>query len=372
MKVVFYLDNLKSGGVQRRTMRLLKGLVDHDINRNLVIKLVINQTDGENFNLVPPSVNLCVLGNLSGKKLQRSLGEALMKANPDIVVSCMGQQFIQAVKYKFRLSKTCRWYIIQAVPVNLLANNWVSNLIRRLAMYWFYPKADNIICVSDEVKATVDNLHFKLKRKSITIYNPVVSHNLLSLANEPVTHRFFSNGNTVLVAAGRLNIQKDYNTLIKAFAKLKALTLESDFSCKLLVLGNGELHEELQALINSLDLNDDIDLVGFVDNPYKYINKADLFVMSSLWEGLPNAMIEALAIGKPIVSTDCIAGPREILKNGKFGTLVPTKNPEAFAEGILDELAKKRNVTELAERGWMFSVKNSAKKYIKLFESGQL
>lgn len=369
MKVVFYLDNLKGGGVQRRTMRLLKGIVEQSEGRFIELNLVINQVAGENINMVPAEVNLHVLGGKAGRQLNDSLESVLISLTPDIVVCCMGQQFIQAIKHKDKLPDSCRWYIIQAVPVNLVANSWFSNLIRNLAIRYFYPKADKVICVSKDVQSTVDRLG--LQRKTLTIYNPVVSENLLDLSNKPAEHDFFSKEYTVLVAAGRLNVQKDYFTLIKAFCLLKKMNA-NNISFKLLILGGGELLEKINSLVNDLGLQDDVDLIGFVDNPYKYIKKSDLFVMSSLWEGLPNAMIEALAIGKKIVSTDCVAGPREILETGKYGTLVPMQNPEALANGIIYELEQNRDTEVLTRRGWMFSVKNSAENYIKLFENGKL
>ena len=369
MKVVFYLDNLKGGGVQRRTMRLLKGIVEQSEGRFIDLNLVINQGAGENINMVPAEVKLHVLGGKAGRQLNDSLESALISLTPDIVVCCMGQQFIQAIKHKGKLLGSCRWYIIQAVPVNLIANSWYSNLIRKLAIRYFYPKADKVLCVSKDVQSTVDRLG--LQRKTLTIYNPVVSENLLDLSNEPAEHEFFSKEHTVLVAAGRLNVQKDYFTLIKAFYLLKKMNA-NNISYKLLILGGGELLEKINSLVCDLGLQDDVDLVGFVDNPYKKIKKSDLFVMSSLWEGLPNAMIEALAIGKKVVSTDCIAGPREILDNGKYGTLVPMQDPEALANGIIYELEQNRDTEVLVRRGWMFSVKNSAENYIKLFENGKL
>lgn len=369
MKVVFYLDNLKGGGVQRRTMRLLKGMVEQSEEHFMELNLIINQGAGENINMVPAEVNLDVLGGKVGRQLNDSLADALISLTPDIVVCCMGQQFIQAIKHKSELPDSCRWYIIQAVPVNLVANSWYSNLIRKLAIRYFYPKADKVICVSKDVQSTVDRLG--LQKKTITIYNPVVSENLLDLSNEPTKHDFFSKEHTVLVAAGRLNVQKDYFTLIEAFYLLKKMNTDNT-SYKLLILGGGELFEKVNSLVCDLGLLNDVDLIGFVDNPYKYIKKSDLFVMSSLWEGLPNAMIEALAIGKKVVSTDCIAGPREILENGKYGTLVPMQDPNALANGIIFELAQARDVDVLINRGWMFSVKNSSNNYIKLFENGKL
>ncbi|MCF2828339.1 MULTISPECIES: glycosyltransferase [unclassified Pseudoalteromonas] len=370
MNVVFYLDDLFGGGVQRRTMRLLQGIKDNDTENALNVHLIVNQPGGENKAMVPKQVTYHTLGGVSGKQLKSELGAQLISLNPDIVVCCMGQQFIQALKHRARLPKDCRWYVIQAVPVKLIAYSWLKNKIRTLAIKLFYPQADKVLCVSDDVRITVANLSSALQKKAHTIYNPVVSENLLTLAQEHVEHPFFDSNNIVLVAAGRLNVQKDYGTMLQAFALLTQQHPDKPF--KLLILGNGELEEQLKTHIEALGIADKVDLYGFTDNPYKFIRKADLFVMSSLWEGLPNAMVESLAIGKPVVSCDCVAGPREILKDGQLGTLVPMQNPQAFADGIIAELQQNRDTQALQARGWEFSVNNAAKKYIALFKNAEL
>lgn len=368
MNIVFYLDNLNDGGVQRRTMRLLGGLVNEASSSITQVHLIINEPNGANINLVPDDVILHVLGGGKGKILSYNLKKKLVEIGPDVITCCMGQQFIQVIKNRKYLSNSCKYYIIQAVPVDLVANNWLKNLARRVAMRYFYLMADKIICVSNEVKETVDRLSLKLKSKTITIYNPVVSNNLIDLSQKQVEHSFFSSKNTLLVAAGRLNVQKDYFTLIHAFE----IALKSNSKLRLIILGGGELYEALNNVVNKKCLAEYIDLVGFVDNPYSYIAKADLFVMSSLWEGLPNAMIEAMALGKKVVSTDCIAGPREILENEKFGTLVRVKDAEEFAKGISKELLIQRDIQQIKNRGWQFSVTNATKNYIQLFKTGTL
>ncbi|MCG7569878.1 glycosyltransferase [Pseudoalteromonas sp. CNC9-20] len=370
MNVVFYLDDLFGGGVQRRTMRLLQGIKDNDHNDELNVHLIVNQPGGENKAMVPTRVSYHTLNGVTGSQHTKALGEMLTALRPDIVVCCMGQQFIQALKHKASLPKACRWYVIQAVPVKLIAYSWLRNKIREIGIRKFYPKADKVLCVSDDVRATVAQLSSSLDELAHTIYNPVVSENLLTLSQEPVEHPFFDSGNIVLVAAGRLNVQKDYGTMLDAFALLTAKHPERSF--KLLILGDGELREQVSSQIQRLGIDDNVDLVGFTDNPYKYISRADLFVMSSLWEGLPNAMIESLAIGKPVVSTECVAGPREILLDGSLGTLVPMQDPQAFADGIISELQQSRDKQALQARGWEFSVNNAANKYIKLFKDAKL
>ena len=187
---------------------------------------------------------------------------------------------------------------------------------------------------------------------------------MLELANKE-SNPFVQFNGINAVAVGRLNIQKDYKTMIYSVEKI--IQVKPDFI--LHIIGSGELLNELKTLVSDLDLDNNIIFHGFVHNPYPYLKHSDLFLMSSLWEGLPNAMIEALALGTQVVSTDCVAGPREILKDGKYGALVPTKNIEQFSKAILTELSNERCKVSLVKRGRSFSLNHSAEAYVKLVQS---
>jgi glycosyltransferase involved in cell wall biosynthesis len=166
------------------------------------------------------------------------------------------------------------------------------------------------------------------------IHNPIITPSLRYKANEPFEHPWFKPGQpSVIIAVGRLTPQKDFPALISAFAKLRAYRF-----ARLLILGEGEERNNLEKLIVELGLSDDIDMPGFVDNPYPFMKNASVFVLSSRWEGLPTVLGEALYFGVPIVSTDCRSGPREILKEGIYGRLVPVGNPDLLALAIQEAL----------------------------------
>jgi glycosyltransferase involved in cell wall biosynthesis len=135
---------------------------------------------------------------------------------------------------------------------------------------------------------------------------------------------------------------------------------------RLLILGEGKLRPSLTSLAEELDIVEDLAMPGFVDNPFQYFARADLFVLSSRWEGLGNVVIEALACGCPVVSTDCPSGPAEILENGKYGTLVPVGDPEALAAAILKSLDTPMDRQRLRDRGAKFSVENATRQYLDL------
>jgi len=360
MKILFFLENLRSGGVQRRTMRLIGGIQKYAPS-DWSFTLLVNFSEGEHFEHVPEGVHLQVLGDLKGFSLYRSLRSKAVELKPDVVVCCMGRQLLQWLLATCFVSIRSKVIVIQAVPVMLSAYGKLKNTMRSQLMRWLYPKASAVVCVSDAVLATVQKLNAPLAKKAQRIYNPVFDDSMLTLANaQPQIFGNFIGVNAV--AVGRMNVQKDYGTMLRAAAKvIKTLP-----QFHLHILGGGELLQPMQVLARELGVQDHVIFHGYVANPYPYLKQADLFVMSSLWEGLPNSMVEALALGTKVVSTDCIAGPNEILAKGEYGQLVNTGDHQAFAQAVLTEIKQVRDLQVLAQRGRYYSVENSAKAYIKL------
>jgi glycosyltransferase involved in cell wall biosynthesis len=170
------------------------------------------------------------------------------------------------------------------------------------------------------------------------IYNPVITPQIAPLASEPVDHPWFASGEPpVVLGMGRLTTQKDFPTLLQAAAQLRR-----DREFRLLILGEGEDHDQLERLIRELGLTHVASLTGFVKNPFAYLARASLFVLSSAWEALPTVLIEALALGTPVVSTDCQSGPREILDGGRYGRLVPVGDVHALSQAMAETLAVPR------------------------------
>lgn len=167
----------------------------------------------------------------------------------------------------------------------------------------------------------------------------------------------------LIIAVGRLSPEKDYKTLLSAYKKVK-----EQIECRLIILGEGAERTNLLNLANSLDITEYIDLPGFVSNPYAWIARSNLFVLSSRYEGLPTVLIEALACGTPVVSTNCISGPAEILENGKFGDLVPVGDVEALAKAIIHNIRHPRPKDPLMERGNEFSVEVALQAYLDYFQ----
>ena len=198
-----------------------------------------------------------------------------------------------------------------------------------------YAWADQIIAVSQRVADDVMSITGLPAERVRTIYNPVISPELSAQAAEPLEHAWFAPGQpAVILSVGRLTKQKDFATLLRAFARLRAVR-----EARLVILGEGEERPNLIELARQLGISAEVALLGCVANPFPYMKQAAVFVLSSAWEGLPSVLIEALACGCPVVSTNCPGGAAEILSNGRYGRLVPVGDDEKLSDAILAVLA---------------------------------
>jgi glycosyltransferase involved in cell wall biosynthesis len=202
----------------------------------------------------------------------------------------------------------------------------------------FYPWADLITAVSKGVADDLAVMTGVPKGQIQVIYNPVITQDLKRKAMERLDHPWFQPDQPpVVLAAGRLDPQKDFPTLIRAFRRVR----ESN-PARLMILGEGAERPALQTLIRKHELGGHVALPGFVANPYAYMARASVFVLSSRWEGLPTVLIEAMCCGAQVVSTDCPSGPAEILANGQYGRLVPMGDSDALAAAITASLREPR------------------------------
>jgi glycosyltransferase involved in cell wall biosynthesis len=237
---------------------------------------------------------------------------------------------------------------------------FLAPLVRRT-----YAWADAIVAVSDGVADDLSQCAGVPRERITTIYNPIVSPALASQSQAPLDHPWFQPGAPpVVLGIGRLHEQKDFPTLLRAFARVRAQR-----EARLMILGEGKSAEsrtELLALAAQLRVADDVALPGFVTNPFAYLARASVFVLSSAWEGLPSVLIEALACGCPVVSTDCPSGPVEILESGAYGPLVPVGDDVALADAILSVLHTPPDRDWLRARGAIFGVDDVVDRYLEV------
>ena len=225
-----------------------------------------------------------------------------------------------------------------------------------------YPCADAVVGVSHGVSTEFAKIPDLKCNPPHVVYNPVVSAYLERKASEPANHSWIDRRQLpVVLAIGKLIERKDFSVLLAAFARLLAQR-----PARLVVLGEGRMRPKLLALVKELRLEERVDFPGFMENPYAFLAKADLFVLSSRNEALPTVLIEAMACGCPVVSTDCPFGPREILEGGRFGALVPVGDPEALAAAMARALDEPPRRDALRERASFFSVDRAVDRYEEL------
>jgi glycosyltransferase involved in cell wall biosynthesis len=229
----------------------------------------------------------------------------------------------------------------------------------------FFRYADAAICISKGVAEDFIKTTGMPPQKTHVVYNPIVYPGLEQEARQSISHPWFATGNKpVILAVGRLVVAKDYPTLLNAFSLLNRKR-----QANLLILGEGRERLRLEALVRQLGLTENVQMPGFVKNPYAYMARARLLVLSSRWEGFGNVLVETLACGTPVVSTDCKGGPGEILEGGRFGRLVPVGDAQALAAAMLETLQTPPDRAMLRQRAQDFTLEKSVKEYLRVFQS---
>lgn len=396
-KIAVLLPSLEGGGAERSMLNLVRGFVA----QGRTVDLVLCQAKGAFIGEVPAGATMielkatngllarliAVMGNMQdffallrpvllAKKNApevarlRSLQQYMENRRPDVILSALPYCNLVAiwakqdselnipvvVSERIALSTYC------AAPSNFRKWRWrfLPELVRRT-----YIKADAVVAVSNQVADDLST-SVRLDQTNITtIYNPVVDDVLHTRARQTLEHTWFApDAAPVILAAGRLTEQKDFSTLMQAFAIVRA-----DREARLVILGDGRLRVNLDNLANELGIQADVDMPGFVENPFQYMARASVFVLSSEYEGLPGVLIQAIACGCPVVSTDCPGGSREILADGKYGALVGVGDANSVANAILAELDNPTARDILLRRSEDFSVDRAVDNYLALIDS---
>jgi glycosyltransferase involved in cell wall biosynthesis len=328
------------------------------------VDLVLCRAAGPLLEECRPEVNVVDLNVRNEYQSFVPLWRYLRKARPDVLLSTLNLSSLAAIA-AVRISGAPTRNIVRiANTLSVEKRSRGKKRVERALVKWFYPRASRLIAVSQGVASDITHYTGIPTERIQIIYNPVISSKLLEQAAEPIDHPWFDNHDLpILLAVGRLEPQKNYLLLIKTFA-----ALQRDIPCRLLILGEGESRPELERLVGALGIADRVDLPGYAPNPFAYMQKADCFVLSSDYEGLPNVLIQAMACGCPVVSTDCPSGPAEILKGGEFGQLVPSGDASALADAIKACLAGDQRKPPKA---WLeqFEVNFAAEQYWQVIQN---
>lgn len=328
IRIALFIPNFMGGGAERVTAALANGFVVRGYQTDMVL---IDKV-GPYLADLHPTVRVIDLHKKTVRNSILPLARYLCSQKPDFLLSNLDYANVGALLAR-RLARVATRVIpiVHMTHSQAAAHNRdIHNTIVRTAIRWTYPWADAIVAVSKG--AAEDMIKYSHVPRSLVrvIYNPVITPKLQSLAREPIDHPWFAEGKPpVVLAIGRLTAQKDFSTLLQAFARLSQKK-----NCRLLIFGEGEDRNYLEQIIRNLGLTNEIALPGFVKNPYAYLARASVFVLSSAWEGLSMVLIEALALGVPLVSTDCPSGPTEIIRGGKYGRLVPAGDAQAMGDAI--------------------------------------
>ncbi|MCS4177383.1 glycosyltransferase involved in cell wall biosynthesis [Salinibacter ruber] len=226
-----------------------------------------------------------------------------------------------------------------------------------------YPYADSVVTVSSDIKKDLCENHGVSRDRCTTIQNPLNIDSIRSKSGEEVDHGWLRSEAPVVLGVGRFVEQKQFSVLLEAFA-----LLTRQLEVRLVLAGDGPLREELQELTSELGIEEQVDFLGFVSNPYKYMQKADLLAISSHYEGFGVVATEALACGTPVASTDCPGGPSDILEEGKYGELVDVGDARGLADAMHRVLNDPPKSERLVERAKSYRVDKVADRYDEVIQ----
>ncbi len=344
---------MKVGGAQRIALNLCTGL----IKKGYDVDLLLVEANGNLIDELPEEVSIVDFDASRVATSIVSLRQYLLEKTPDVLYSMMIEVNIAAVvAHRFARVDT-RLVISEHNTPTISAKGMKDQLALRLAALT-YPWADHIVTVSQGVRNDLLNIITIPNEKITVIYNPIDVEHIRKQATESVDHKWFTDPSiSVVMSAGRHAPQKGFDTLLRAFSYLE------NSNSRLVLLGEGNETESLRTLAIELGIKDRVDFLGFVDNPFKYMMSADVFVLSSWYEGFGNVLIEAMATGCPVVSTDCPSGPNEILEGGTYGPLVRVKDATALSYAIENVLADPTDESVLISRSDDFSIDTIVEKY---------
>jgi glycosyltransferase involved in cell wall biosynthesis len=344
-RVAFFLGELGGGGAQRVMITLANGFA----GRGHEVDAVVAHLSGPLVGDFADGVRTLALDRKSVMAAVPRLATYLRRARPTALVATLDHTNVAAVLAAALSGAPTRVFVRVASTLDVIESGGLRHRVLRSAVRLAYRRAAGVIAVSEGVAADVA-LRTAVPRELIhTIYNPVVDDDFDRRASDPVDHPWLRDGaKPVVLGVGRLEPQKDFSTLLRAVALVR-----TQRDVRLIILGEGAQRAELVELAGDLGLTDHVDMPGFVQNPLPYMRHADAFVLSSRFEGLPGALIQAMAAGCPVVSTDCPSGPSEVLEGGAHGPLVPVGDPKAMADavlGVLDEPRPERELRSAADR----------------------
>ncbi|ELY42655.1 glycosyltransferase [Natronorubrum bangense] len=355
-QISLFVYSLQGGGAQKMMVNIANELS----YRGYDVEMILVQATGPYEHLVDDTLTISEIGGANTFQILYNLWGHLRSSDTDVLLSTMEIPNIVSVLATrppnpiptvLRIaninSKKEREGKYKAIPT-----------LKRLT----YPRAEAIVTISDGVAEDLSEITGIDTKEMSTVYNPAYDPAIPTKATESIDHEWLNDDDKrVAIGVGNMKPQKDFATLLRAVHQVN-----QNEDLYLVILGRGDLKSDLESLAEKLEINDRVSFPGFVDNPYAYMARADVFVLSSAWEGFGNVIVEAMACGTSIVCTDCPGGPAEILENGRYGPLVPVGNDQAMAEAIKDVLTDPTNLETLTARAEEFSIENIVDQYERI------
>ena len=358
-RLALFLPHLKGGGAEKMMLNLAEGFV----SRGVMVDILLLRSEGEYLDLIPKNAQIFNFTSIHPVVSFCKFIRYLRKERCGTILATFGTDVLSLIAKK-TFKRDLRVFVRLARPLSREFSPHYSLAWRTSfrVLKYLLPSANGIISIShdmtEDLIATVPGSSSLVE----TIYNPTVKPDIIIKSRLSTGHPWMDKNRNipVILSVGRLAVEKDHVTLLKAFSRVMKET-----PVRLVLLGQGPLEKKLKSYVQDLGISKMVDFVGFKKNPYSFMASADVTVLSSISEGCPNALIESMACGTPVVSTNCLSGPREVLVDGRYGSLVPTKDDKKLAEEIIKTLKKPLKKLVLQKRSNDFSLEVSLGHYMK-------
>ncbi len=354
--VSLFVPSLMVGGAERVALNLAQALCE----RGFKVDLVAQNAIGAFQSNVAAPVRVIDLGAPGLISKCFALKRYLEREQPTVLLSILDNVNVAGWA---RLLARVPTRIIVSLHINL--SQQPAGFKTRLRPYlvrYSYLLADGVVAVSQGVAENLAQVSGFPRDRIHVIPNPVITASILTRSQEAAQHPWLSDETPVILGVGRLSKEKDFPTLIRAFARVR-----QQRSARLMILGDGEQRSAIEALVKTLGLEKDVALPGFVENPYAYMSRSSVLVLSSISEAFGNVIVEAMAVGTPVISTHCRqGGPLEILENGRYGKLVSVADVPALAHAILATLSEPTDSDLLQQRSQTFFVDRIINQYLEV------
>jgi glycosyltransferase involved in cell wall biosynthesis len=361
MKIIFLLPTLGGGGLERMCITLANEWARNGFD----VEMIVQTRVGEFSSLLSPSIVVRSLDRSRIRHLILPLA-GLLRRYKNYLLWVHTWPLTSAAIIAWKLSGGHgKLFVSEHTHLSTSAENEIFVPIRwlRLVIKITYPWAHGIIAVSRGVATDLISIAGFPPNRVQVIYNPLTLEKRVC-TDKRVQRLDLWRGSSRkrVLTVGNLKAAKNHRLLLHAFKKVTSIQ-----DAELVILGDGPLRADLERQVLELGLDGAVSLPGFFTDPIPWYESADLFVLSSSWEGFGNVIVEAFSFGLPVVSTNCPSGPSEILLDGQLGTLVPVDDPDSLSDAIIHALAKEHDRERLVKRAGDFSVSNIANEYLRVF-----